>query len=73
MKEETAVKGELPILSRGDKEALGEGRRVGVRFTHHIECEKRKHRGVCDTQGKKATDGKSKRSLEAGEVTALDF
>lgn len=49
VKEETAVRGELPILSRWDREAVGTGQEGGVRFTHHIECEKegeRKHSQV---------------------------
>lgn len=40
MKEETAVKGELPILSRLNRGVVGMGQAGGVRFTHHIECEK---------------------------------
>lgn len=40
VKEETAVRGELPILWRWDGEAMGIGQEGGVRFTHHIECEK---------------------------------
>lgn len=40
VKEETAVRGELPILSRLDGEAVGIGEEGGVCFTHHIECEK---------------------------------
>lgn len=68
MKEETAVRGALPILTRFDREAVGMGQEGGwgVRFTHHIECEKEgecRHSQVCALcyaeEKQEGTDGKS--------------